>query len=235
MKNKITKEDLKGEIKEFPLEIVQAMCDEQVKQGNEFDPTVFQKNKYAGVCMKGFGWDDSELGVAVWDSITRNHDFKKFYESLKLSVTEESVKKFREELIKSLKSIKKEVDVILNNKEGIKEEIRFSESISGLNYNELKNFIVNNNIPEDAIIMSGKYAKFQWYSERPLTKRELRHDAMLAANNFIYSKLKNLLINRNIQTTPHIFSSMKMVHLYERGEYEKIADEYVEYYKKILY
>lgn len=90
MKNKVTKEDLKGEIKNFPLEIVQAMCDEQVRQGNKFNPEVFQEDKLAGVPLGGFCWEHSELGNLVWDSIISYFDFKKFYTS-RVIVTKESV------------------------------------------------------------------------------------------------------------------------------------------------
>ena len=41
----VKQEDLKGDIKDFPIEIVQKMVDEQVKQGNEADVTVFQENR----------------------------------------------------------------------------------------------------------------------------------------------------------------------------------------------
>ena len=34
LNNTVTEADLRGEIADFPLHVVQAMCDEQVRQGN---------------------------------------------------------------------------------------------------------------------------------------------------------------------------------------------------------
>ena len=67
--NKVTAADLKGGIKNFPLHVVQAMCDEQVRQGNPFSPTVFQSHREADLTHGGFNWFQSELGQETWDAI----------------------------------------------------------------------------------------------------------------------------------------------------------------------
>ena len=67
--NKVTAADLKGEIKNFPLHVVQAMCDEQVRQGNPFSPAVFQSLREADLAQGGFNWRQSELGQKTWDAI----------------------------------------------------------------------------------------------------------------------------------------------------------------------
>ena len=67
--NKVTAADLKGEIKNFPLHVVQAMCDEQVRQGNPFSPAVFQSHREADLTHGGFNWFQSELGQETWDAI----------------------------------------------------------------------------------------------------------------------------------------------------------------------
>ena len=67
--NKVTAADLKGEIKNFPLHVVQAMCDEQVRQGNPFSPAVFQSQREADLTHGGFDWLQSELGQETWDAI----------------------------------------------------------------------------------------------------------------------------------------------------------------------
>ena len=67
--NKVTAADLKGEIKNFPLHVVQAMCDEQVRQGNPFSPAVFQSHREADLTHGGFNWSQSELGQGTWDAI----------------------------------------------------------------------------------------------------------------------------------------------------------------------
>ena len=67
--NKVTAADLKGEIENFPLHVVQAMCDEQVRQGNPFSPAVFQSHRKANLIHGGFNWFQSELGQETWDAI----------------------------------------------------------------------------------------------------------------------------------------------------------------------
>ena len=67
--NKVTAADLKGEIENFPLHVVQAMCDEQVRQGNPFSPAVFQSHREADRTHGGFDWLESELGQETWDAI----------------------------------------------------------------------------------------------------------------------------------------------------------------------
>lgn len=67
--NKVIVADLKGEIKNFPLHVVQAMCDEQVRQGNPFSPAVFQSHREADLTHGGFDWFRSELGQETWNAI----------------------------------------------------------------------------------------------------------------------------------------------------------------------
>lgn len=64
MKYKITKSDLKGDIKDFPIEIVEKMIEEQVKQGNKANVEIFQANADAGVKASGFDWRSTEIGRA---------------------------------------------------------------------------------------------------------------------------------------------------------------------------
>ena len=67
--NAVTEADLQGEIAGFPLHVVQAMCDEQVRQGNPFSPAVFQSHREADLTHGGFNWFQSELGQETWDAI----------------------------------------------------------------------------------------------------------------------------------------------------------------------
>ena len=59
----------KGEIKGFPQHVVEAMLDEQERQGKKRDVTVFEKNKDAGLYHRGFNWGDSVLGYDIWGGI----------------------------------------------------------------------------------------------------------------------------------------------------------------------
>lgn len=78
MKYKITKSDLKGDIKDFPIEVVQKMVDEQVEQGNKADVEVFQKNADAGM-DSGFCWSTTYDGYCFWDDVIRGRNFDLFF------------------------------------------------------------------------------------------------------------------------------------------------------------
>jgi hypothetical protein len=62
LNNTVTEADLQGEIAGFPLHVVQTMCDEQVRQGRPFNPSVFSAHKIASKREGGFNWADTEKG-----------------------------------------------------------------------------------------------------------------------------------------------------------------------------
>ena len=65
-KFKVKRKHLQGEIAEFPRRVVQAMVDEQVRQGNQADPSVFAMKRTAGKSQGGFDWHASRLGRDAW-------------------------------------------------------------------------------------------------------------------------------------------------------------------------
>ena len=65
-KFKVKKKHLTGEIADFPKRIVQAMVDEQVRQGNPANPSVFSIKCTAGKSQGGFNWHESLLGHDAW-------------------------------------------------------------------------------------------------------------------------------------------------------------------------
>ena len=73
-KFKVKKKHLTGEIADFPKRVVQAMVDEQVRQGNPADPSVFAKVRSACKHNGGFTWTDSTLGFS-WADIVWGKDF----------------------------------------------------------------------------------------------------------------------------------------------------------------
>ena len=73
---KVKRKHLTGEIKDFPRRVVQAMVDEQVRQGNQADPSVFWIKCTAGKSQGGFDWHESLLGRDAWVGII---PWKKFY------------------------------------------------------------------------------------------------------------------------------------------------------------
>lgn len=75
LNNTVTEADLQGEIADFPLHVVKAMCDEQVKQGNPFNPSVFRVDKLANRPKGGFTWEFSKKGHGFWHEIINRRDF----------------------------------------------------------------------------------------------------------------------------------------------------------------
>ena len=75
-KFKVKKKHLTGQIADFPKRVVQAMVDEQVRQGNPADPGVFARERTACKREGGFTWMRSPLGHGSWPEIIL---YKKFH------------------------------------------------------------------------------------------------------------------------------------------------------------
>lgn len=73
-KFKVKKKHLTGEIADFPRRVVQAMVDEQVRQGNPADPSVFARWCTSGKDAGGFAWLESALGIS-WTDIIWGEEF----------------------------------------------------------------------------------------------------------------------------------------------------------------
>lgn len=71
---KITEADLIGDLKGFPIEVVQKMVEERVKQGEKGDVTVFQKKANGG-----FFWDRTFNGFDFWSRVIGCEDFDLFF------------------------------------------------------------------------------------------------------------------------------------------------------------
>ena len=64
-----------GDIKGFPQHVVEAMLDEQERQGNKRDVAVFYIDKSNDVSLGGFDWYESILGAEVWLEVINNKQF----------------------------------------------------------------------------------------------------------------------------------------------------------------
>ena len=73
-KFKVKKKHLTGEIADFPKRVVQEMVDEQVRQGNPADPSVFARWRTSGKDAGGFTWIESTMGFS-WAEIIREKKF----------------------------------------------------------------------------------------------------------------------------------------------------------------
>ena len=74
-KFKVKKKHLTGQIADFPKRVVQAMVDEQVRQGNLADPSVFSIRRVACKREGGFTWIKAAPGYS-WAEIIL---YKKFH------------------------------------------------------------------------------------------------------------------------------------------------------------
>ena len=74
-KFKVKKKHLTGEIADFPKRVVQAMVDEQVRQGNPADPSVFVIARATSKSQGGFTWSESTLGYNSWVEIIQEKKF----------------------------------------------------------------------------------------------------------------------------------------------------------------
>lgn len=77
---KVEQSDLVGNIKDFPIEVVEKMIEEQVMQGNSPDVRVFQNFITACADDGGFDWDNAEDGYDFWIEIFENENFNLFFE-----------------------------------------------------------------------------------------------------------------------------------------------------------
>lgn len=76
---KVKQEDLIGQLKGFPIDVAQAMVDEQVRQGNKADVSVFIRDKRADVNRGGFSWVVTLEGAAFWSRIIEASRFNQFF------------------------------------------------------------------------------------------------------------------------------------------------------------
>ena len=77
---KVEQSDLIGNIKDFPIEIVQAMVDEQVRQGNKANVINFQLKPGNDVTEGGFRWSNSVEGFTFWDEVIHRKNFNLFFQ-----------------------------------------------------------------------------------------------------------------------------------------------------------
>ena len=79
-KYNLTPEDLKGQIKDFPLEVISRMMDKQREQGEEPSHHVFASNNCADTLMGGFNWNETPEGGEFWNDVISNRYFDLFFE-----------------------------------------------------------------------------------------------------------------------------------------------------------
>ena len=74
---KVTEKDLIGDIKDFPIEVVQKMLERQVEQGHTEDIKAFQE--FSCSTFDGFDWSTSEEGFTFWNKVISQKNFDLFF------------------------------------------------------------------------------------------------------------------------------------------------------------
>lgn len=77
---KVEQSDLVGDIKDFPIEVVEKMIEEQVKRGNCPNVEVFQNYTNADTADGGFNWSDTKDGDDFWMEVIDDGNFELFFE-----------------------------------------------------------------------------------------------------------------------------------------------------------
>ena len=75
----IEQQDLKGQIANFPIEVVQKMVENQVKQDNPANVSIFQRDAFSSKFTGGFDWDNSEEGYKFWREVIIEKNFRLFF------------------------------------------------------------------------------------------------------------------------------------------------------------
>ena len=74
-KCKVTEKDIIGDLKGFPIEVVQKIVDYQVKQGNKADVTVFQKDITSTHGEGGVSWGATQETFDFFQDIVKSKNF----------------------------------------------------------------------------------------------------------------------------------------------------------------
>ena len=77
---KVEQSDLVGDIKDFPIEVVEKMIEEQVAQGNYPNVELFQNYTNADADDGGFNWDDTKDGNYFWNEVIDECNFDLFFD-----------------------------------------------------------------------------------------------------------------------------------------------------------
>ena len=80
METKVTQQDLIGDLKGFPIEVVEEMLKYQKQQTGKKDISVFQNDRCQDACDKGFRWSETTEGHYFWKTIIRDREFDIFFE-----------------------------------------------------------------------------------------------------------------------------------------------------------
>lgn len=69
----------KKDIKNFPIEVINYMLEQQVRQGNKLNVTVFERNYKADRKGGGFDWIRTDEGYDFCEEVLDDRNFEVFF------------------------------------------------------------------------------------------------------------------------------------------------------------
>lgn len=136
---KVKKSDLIGEIKDFPIEVVQKMVEKQVHQGNKADVKKFQEYKRFSFADGGFYWGKTKEGQEFWYNVIDLNDFDLFFKKYPKKEEKKELKGINllNEFEESLKGehLKKSIDIM---EKIISDTLEHPDNYIGKGYDHLK-------------------------------------------------------------------------------------------------
>ncbi len=70
----------KGQLKDFPNDIVERMLECQVLQGNRKNISIFEADRSTGRRDGGFQWDSTDEGHGFWANVIQNKRFNTYFD-----------------------------------------------------------------------------------------------------------------------------------------------------------
>lgn len=122
-------QDQKGDIWDFPIEVIDKMVEHQIEQGNEYDVKVFQRlSRTSKRISGGFSWYETSEGSDFWEKVICEKRFDLFFEKYPREAigTEQPPIKYDYDAIKEQKSKHEEEahQEVVNWVFGVREEFQ---------------------------------------------------------------------------------------------------------------
>lgn len=115
MSYRVMESDLIGDLKGFPIEVVERIVEYQVYQGNKADVSVFSEDLTRDKACGGFDWEDTKEGFVFWESVIDYKNFDLFFERYPKAKKDETIKEtLYEKVCKALEGMDVEIKQVYN-------------------------------------------------------------------------------------------------------------------------
>lgn len=94
-KEELQKYEPKGELTDFPKEIIKRMLECQEEQGNKRDISVFEKCRTVTMSNGGFYWPETKEGTYFWNKVLLCKNFDLFFEKYPKQDNQDNFQEFK--------------------------------------------------------------------------------------------------------------------------------------------